>query len=55
MILSSDGFHWICQSVCSGDWNDCMQGDIERDLASATAGYHSALSSFLGHKKQWYA
>jgi len=35
------------ENMMYSDWNDCMQGDIERDLASATAGYHSALSSFI--------
>ncbi|CAE7472430.1 unnamed protein product, partial [Symbiodinium sp. CCMP2456] len=29
------------------DWNDCMQGDIDRDLASAKLDYHSALTDFV--------
>lgn len=35
------------ENMMYSDWNDCMQGDIERDLASATAGYHGALSGFI--------
>ena len=37
------------ENMMYSDWNDCMQGDIERDLVSATFGYHDAMSECLGH------
>lgn len=35
------------ENMMYADWNDCMQGDIERDLASAQLDYHSALTEFI--------
>ncbi|CAK8997764.1 unnamed protein product [Durusdinium trenchii] len=35
------------ENMMYSDWNDCMQGDIERDLISAEGGYHSAMSGFI--------
>lgn len=35
------------ENMMYADWNDCMQGDIERDLASARLDYHGALTEFI--------
>ncbi|CAE7490946.1 unnamed protein product [Symbiodinium pilosum] len=35
------------ENMMYADWNDCMQGDIERDLAAAQLDYHGALTDFI--------
>ncbi|CAJ1443682.1 unnamed protein product [Effrenium voratum] len=35
------------ENMMYSDWNDCMQGDIERDLLSAQGDYKGALSEFV--------
>ncbi|CAE7268614.1 unnamed protein product, partial [Symbiodinium microadriaticum] len=32
------------ENMMYADWNDCMQGDIERDLAAASFDWHGALA-----------
>eukprot|EP00933_Yihiella_yeosuensis_P040876 TRINITY_DN3528_c0_g1_i11.p1 TRINITY_DN3528_c0_g1~~TRINITY_DN3528_c0_g1_i11.p1 ORF type:complete len:1502 (-),score=330.55 TRINITY_DN3528_c0_g1_i11:334-4839(-) len=34
------------ENMMYADWNECMQGDINRDLASATLDYHGAIGEF---------
>jgi len=35
------------ENMMYSDWNDCMQGDINRDLADANLDYQGAMSTFV--------
>ncbi|CAE8614700.1 unnamed protein product [Polarella glacialis] len=37
------------ENMMYSDWNKCMQGDIERDLADATLEWHAAINDAVSH------
>ena len=39
------------ENMLYSDWNDCMQGDINRDLVAAKAGIHDEHDDVLGATK----